>query len=87
MKDTRRDFGPIPFKIFNSWLGMENLKTLVEKEWKEGCYDRSKCKLTDLKNKLKMLKGKIRNENTTYSKIPIHGHAIAIPFSEFYKFP
>ena len=59
-KDALIDFGLIPFKLFNSWIYSEDFKELVEKEWSYDFYIWSTCKMTNLKNNLKMLKYKIR---------------------------
>lgn len=55
------DFGPTPFKFFNSWLLNEDLKSIVLSAWSFIGISVSTHPATIFKNKLKYLKGEIKN--------------------------
>jgi len=58
MSSLLNDFGPRPFRMFNSWIRREGLGELVEKSWSNfvgyGALDsRFQAKLKHLKNEIK----------------------------------
>ncbi|KAK9058592.1 hypothetical protein SSX86_023434 [Deinandra increscens subsp. villosa] len=59
LRQSFADFGPIPFKLFNSWLRDDEFVDLVINSWKEPISHPSKCVM--FKEKLKRLKEQIKS--------------------------
>lgn len=59
LKEEVKNWGPKPFKFLNCWLEDEELRSLVEKEWKES--EVNGWSGFVLKEKLKIVRDKIRN--------------------------
>ncbi|KAK9048582.1 hypothetical protein SSX86_032453 [Deinandra increscens subsp. villosa] len=58
LRQSLLDFGPKPFKFFNSWLRENELDVLVRNSWVDPVHHHSKCVV--FKEKLKRLKEKIK---------------------------
>ncbi|GJV74764.1 RNA-directed DNA polymerase, eukaryota [Tanacetum coccineum] len=50
------DFGPIPFKFYNSWLLDKNLHDIVAKFWEHHVFENGSNLIVSFKNKMKALK-------------------------------
>ena len=62
LKEKVVDYGPTPFRFFNSWLQVDDFKALVETTWKhDGIHDANG--LVHFKKKLQNLKYVIREWN------------------------
>ncbi|XP_071741172.1 uncharacterized protein [Rutidosis leptorrhynchoides] len=60
---SEEDFGPIPFKFFNSWMTRDGFKELVERVWNTECEnDRLVVKLRKLKMEIKNWIGEVRDD-------------------------
>ncbi|KAJ9562374.1 hypothetical protein OSB04_007534, partial [Centaurea solstitialis] len=61
MLGTKEDFGPIPFKLFNSWLGLSDFGDLVKDKWNDNppC-SRTTSKIDCLSINLRHLKSHIK---------------------------
>nr|GEU53261.1 RNA-directed DNA polymerase, eukaryota [Tanacetum cinerariifolium] len=55
------DFGPIPFKFFNSWLLDKNLQTTINKFWDNFAPENCTNLIVSFKNKMKALKTIIKD--------------------------
>lgn len=55
------DYGPTPFKLYNSWLLHEDFDQLVTNSWSSPIHDSPASHFVSLKDKLKGLKFKIKN--------------------------
>ncbi|KAJ9560359.1 hypothetical protein OSB04_005519 [Centaurea solstitialis] len=78
------DFGPVPFKIFNSWIKIPSLVDTVEKAWEDfdgGSVDRSP--IHNLCLKLKFLKGRIKEwRDLNYVKKSAEIHSLRVKLSD-----
>ncbi|GJZ15913.1 RNA-directed DNA polymerase, eukaryota [Tanacetum coccineum] len=59
LKEFMADYGPTPFRFFNSWLDMEGFHHLVSQTWHHDGIVKA-CGFTSLKKKLQNLKSVIR---------------------------
>lgn len=57
------DYGPTPFKFFNSWITIDGFRSLVENFWNNPDINFSQNAMVRLKQKLKGLKGLIKDWN------------------------
>ena len=66
------DYGPVPFKIYQSWFQGDGFDKVVSDFWSNGHYRRSSSAMINLKNKLRGLKGAIKVWiNTRRSRIEV----------------
>ncbi|GJU95439.1 RNA-directed DNA polymerase, eukaryota, reverse transcriptase zinc-binding domain protein [Tanacetum coccineum] len=71
LRESKYDYGPIPFRFFHCWFEMEGFDKLVKDTWNEALVDESNA-MINLMKKLKYLKEKIRvwnNDKKKSSKI------------------
>nr|XP_043616269.1 uncharacterized protein LOC122588209 [Erigeron canadensis] len=61
LKQKSLDFGPIPFKFFNSWLRVEGFDEFIKQKWDNMEATESTNAFVILKNKLKSLKVELKN--------------------------
>ena len=59
MKQIERNYGPIPFKFYNSWLQDEECLEVIKKAWEEFNIEGDHLKLYALMKKLKHVKAEI----------------------------
>lgn len=60
LKHVRRNFGNIPFKFYNSWLGMEDCDQIVQEVWENFQIQGQHLKIYIVMQKLKTIKEKLR---------------------------
>lgn len=65
LKNENWDYGPYPFKFFDSWLGMEGFDELVREAWSQYPIGSNNNKFILFKDKIKYLKENIKKWNTT----------------------
>ncbi|GJX40177.1 RNA-directed DNA polymerase, eukaryota, reverse transcriptase zinc-binding domain protein [Tanacetum coccineum] len=67
LRESKYDYGPIPFRFFQYWLEVDGFEQLVKETWSEAPMDVSNAMLVLMK-KLKYLKNKIRAWNNDMRK-------------------
>ncbi|GJS89443.1 RNA-directed DNA polymerase, eukaryota [Tanacetum coccineum] len=68
LRESKYDYGPIPFRFFHYWFEVDGFEKLVEESWTEAPLDGSNAML-NLMKKLKYLKKKISVWNNDMRKI------------------
>ncbi|GKD19633.1 RNA-directed DNA polymerase, eukaryota, reverse transcriptase zinc-binding domain protein [Tanacetum coccineum] len=68
LRESKYDYGPIPFRFFHYWFEVDGFEKLVEESWTEAPLDGFNAML-NLMKKLKYLKKKIRVWNNAMRKI------------------
>ncbi|GJZ86203.1 RNA-directed DNA polymerase, eukaryota, reverse transcriptase zinc-binding domain protein [Tanacetum coccineum] len=71
LKPSTLDFGPTPFKFYNSWLFDNRIRELVSQFWEKHRAEVGSNPIIDFKNKMKALKPIIRewSKNLNASKL------------------
>nr|GEV15106.1 RNA-directed DNA polymerase, eukaryota, reverse transcriptase zinc-binding domain protein [Tanacetum cinerariifolium] len=67
LRESKYDYGPIPFRFFHYWFEVDGIVKLVEETWNEAPGDTSNV-ILNLMKKLKFLKKKIRASNIEKKK-------------------
>lgn len=79
MKQEVRNYGNIPFKLYNSWLEDEDFDALVRKEWQEFEINGSHRKVFVLMQKLRHIKDKIKRwKSDKDSKLNVEKKTMAV---------
>jgi hypothetical protein len=60
LRQSSFDYGPSPFKLYNSWLGGDGFNDLMLSSWNETSFNLSRNPITRFKQKLRRLKQKIK---------------------------
>lgn len=71
LKEDQNDYGPISFKLFNSWLQMDGFFDEVSQVVRYFCPNCNLNKCINLKNKLKFIKAKIKGWQADVRKLKV----------------
>ncbi|GJX27558.1 RNA-directed DNA polymerase, eukaryota [Tanacetum coccineum] len=67
LRESITDYGPTPFRFYNSWIEIDGFKELVEDSWRDAPVDNCNGMMTFM-FKLKFLKNKIKEWNSRFLK-------------------
>ncbi|GKB39044.1 RNA-directed DNA polymerase, eukaryota [Tanacetum coccineum] len=67
LRESITDYGPTPFRFYNSWIEIDGFKELVEDSWRDAPVDNCNGMRTFM-FKLKFLKNKIKEWNSRFLK-------------------